>query len=112
MREKAAADTALQFDLERVLLPLALNPGLTTPVMPKLLENKMPRGKVQVVGENGPADGLIISKRDGKMYIVSVIQPTSRMTSGKGFARSCPSRPSVDASPRPICARSRTPSAT
>ncbi|MDB5817030.1 MAG: hypothetical protein JWQ11_670 [Rhizobacter sp.] len=28
-------------------------------------------GQVKVVGENGPADGLIISRHDGKMYVTS-----------------------------------------
>ena len=45
----------------------ALNPSLTTAVTPELLENKSLRGKVEIVGENGPADGLIISKHNGKM---------------------------------------------
>ena len=47
----------------------ALNPGLTTAVTPEALEDKTLRGKVETVGENGPADGLIISKHDGKMYV-------------------------------------------
>ena len=47
----------------------ALNPGLTTAVTPEALEDKTLRGKVEIVGENGPADGLIISKHDGKMYV-------------------------------------------
>lgn len=47
----------------------ALNPGLTTAVTPEALEDTTLRGKVEAVGENGPADGLIISKHDGKMYV-------------------------------------------
>lgn len=51
-------------------LPTAsLNPGLTTAVTPEMLEDKSLRGKIAVVGENGPADGLIISRHDGKMYV-------------------------------------------
>ena len=42
---------------------------MTTAVMPEALEDKTLRGKVEAVGENGPADGLIISKHDGKMYV-------------------------------------------
>ena len=51
-------------------LPTAsLNPGFTTPVTPEALEDSGLRGKIEIVGENGPADGLIISKHDGKMYV-------------------------------------------
>ena len=47
----------------------ALNPGFTTAVTPETVEDASLRGKVETVGENGPADGLIISRRDGKMYV-------------------------------------------
>jgi sugar lactone lactonase YvrE len=47
----------------------ALNPGLTTAVTPKKIEDNTLRGKVEIVGENGPADGLIISRHDGRMYV-------------------------------------------
>ena len=47
----------------------ALNPGLATKVTPEMIEDKMLRGKIEIVGENGPADGLIISRHDGKMYV-------------------------------------------
>ncbi len=51
-------------------LPTAsLNPGYTTAVTPEALEDSNLRGKIEIVGENGPADGLIISKHDGKMYV-------------------------------------------
>ena len=46
-----------------------LNPGLTTAVTPETFEDKSLRGKVEIAGENGPADGLIISKQNGKMYV-------------------------------------------
>ena len=51
-------------------LPTAsLNPGYTTAATPEALEDSNLCGKIEIVGENGPADGLIISKHDGKMYV-------------------------------------------
>ena len=47
----------------------ALNPGFSTAVTPEAVEDASLRGKVRIVGENGPADGLIISRHDGKMYV-------------------------------------------
>ncbi len=47
----------------------ALNPGLTTPITPEAVGDSTLRGKIEVVGENGPADGLIISRHDNKMYV-------------------------------------------
>ena len=47
----------------------ALNPGLTTPITPEALGDSTLRGKIDIVGENGPADGLMISRHDGKMYV-------------------------------------------
>ena len=51
-------------------LPTAsLNPGALTPVTPEALGDSALRGKIATVGENGPADGLLISRHDGKMYV-------------------------------------------
>ena len=47
----------------------ALKPGLTTAITPEALGDSSLRGKIEVVGENGPADGLMISRHDGKMYV-------------------------------------------
>ncbi len=51
-------------------LPTAsLNPGALTAVTPETIGDESLRGKIAVVGENGPADGLLISRADGKMYV-------------------------------------------
>ena len=47
----------------------ALNPGVLTPVTPEAVGDGGLRGKIATVGDNGPADGLIISRHDGKMYV-------------------------------------------
>ena len=44
--------------------------GITTAVLPTEITDKSIAGKVQIVGANGPADGLLIA-RDGKMYVSS-----------------------------------------
>lgn len=44
--------------------------GIANAVLPAELVDKTIAGKVQIAGENGPADGLWIS-RDGKMYVSS-----------------------------------------
>ena len=64
----------------------ALNPGFTTAVTPEALEDSSLRGKVQIVGENGPADGLIISRHNGKMYVTGPETNSVRVRdlSGKG----------------------------
>jgi sugar lactone lactonase YvrE len=49
----------------------ALADGVATALMPTGLADKSLAGKIAVVGENGPADGLIISRHDGRMYITS-----------------------------------------
>ena len=43
---------------------------MTSAVLPTDLADKTIAGKVKTVGENGPADGLLIA-RDGKMYVSS-----------------------------------------
>ncbi len=47
----------------------ALNPGVLTSVTPESVGDSSLRGKIAVVGDNGPADGLLIDQRDGKMYV-------------------------------------------
>ena len=47
----------------------SLNPGITTAITPEAVGDSSLRGKIESVGENGPADGLMISKHDGKMYV-------------------------------------------
>ncbi|NEU12625.1 hypothetical protein G3T14_10795 [Methylobacterium sp. BTF04] len=49
----------------------ALAGGLTTALMPSALADQSLAGRVEIVGENGPADGLIISRRDGRMYVTA-----------------------------------------
>jgi len=49
----------------------ALAGGFTQALMPGALADKSLSGKIETVGENGPADGLIISRHDGRMYITS-----------------------------------------
>ena len=57
----------------KTLYSIATNdilPGLVSAVMPTDLADKSIAGKVKTVGDNGPADGLLIA-RDGKMYVSS-----------------------------------------
>jgi len=49
----------------------ALAGGVTQALMPTALADKSLAGRIETVGENGPADGLIISRHDGRMYITS-----------------------------------------
>ena len=49
----------------------ALTGWLTSSVVPSALTDKSLAGKVETVGENGPADGLIISRHDGRMYVTA-----------------------------------------
>jgi len=49
----------------------ALASGVTQALMPTALADKSLAGRIETVGENGPADGLIISRHDGRMYITS-----------------------------------------
>ena len=49
----------------------ALTGWLTSSVVPSALTDKSLSGKVETVGENGPADGLIISRHDGRMYVTA-----------------------------------------
>ncbi|MCI9879401.1 MULTISPECIES: L-dopachrome tautomerase-related protein [Methylobacterium] len=45
--------------------------SITTALMPTALADKSVAGRIDTVGENGPADGLIISRKDGRMYVTS-----------------------------------------
>lgn len=51
-------------------LPTDALTGFSQKVLPEALSDKVLAGKVSAVGENGPADGLIIGQ-DGKMYVTS-----------------------------------------
>lgn len=46
-----------------------LEGGVTTSLTPEALGNHLLSNKITTVGTNGPADGLLISKADGRMYI-------------------------------------------
>lgn len=48
-----------------------LIPGIGTALTPNAVAEKSLAGKIETVGENGPADGLIISRRDGRLYVTS-----------------------------------------
>jgi sugar lactone lactonase YvrE len=49
----------------------ALTGWLTAPMMPEALADKTLAGKVVTVGENGPADGLLIDRDGSRMYVTS-----------------------------------------
>lgn len=49
----------------------ALTGWLTSSLVPEALSDRSLSGKVETVGDNGPADGLIISRKDGRMYVTS-----------------------------------------
>ncbi|KQP08539.1 L-dopachrome tautomerase-related protein [Methylobacterium sp. Leaf93] len=49
----------------------ALTGWMTSALVPEALSDRSLSGKVETVGENGPADGLIISRKDGRMYVTS-----------------------------------------
>ncbi|GBU19067.1 MULTISPECIES: major royal jelly family protein [Methylobacterium] len=49
----------------------ALTGWATSSLVPDALSERSLAGKVETVGENGPADGLIISRKDGRMYVTS-----------------------------------------
>ena len=53
-------------------LPIeALNGWAASSLVPEALSDRSLSGKIAVVGENGPADGLIIAKSDGRLYVTS-----------------------------------------
>ena len=49
----------------------ALTGWASSSLVPEALGDKSLSGKITTVGENGPADGLIIAKSDGRMYVSS-----------------------------------------
>ncbi|WP_018045479.1 L-dopachrome tautomerase-related protein [Methylobacterium sp. 88A] len=49
----------------------ALTGWMTSSLVPEALSDRSLSGKVETVGDNGPADGLIISRKDGRMYVTS-----------------------------------------
>lgn len=49
----------------------ALTGWTTASFVPESLSDKTLSGKIAKVGENGPADGLMISRKDGRMYVTS-----------------------------------------
>jgi sugar lactone lactonase YvrE len=49
----------------------ALTGWAASSLVPEALSDRSLSGKVATVGENGPADGLIVAKSDGRMYVTS-----------------------------------------
>ncbi|GEP03384.1 L-dopachrome tautomerase-related protein [Methylobacterium oxalidis] len=49
----------------------ALTGWATASVVPEALTDKSLSGKIRTVGENGVADGLLVSRHDGRMYVTS-----------------------------------------
>ena len=49
----------------------ALTGWATASIVPEALTDRSLSGKIVTVGENGPADGLIILRSDGRMYVTS-----------------------------------------
>lgn len=49
----------------------ALTGWMTSAAVPSAITDQSLAGKVETVGENGPADGLVVSRADGRMYVTS-----------------------------------------
>jgi sugar lactone lactonase YvrE len=49
----------------------ALTGWATASFVPEMLSDRTLSGKIATVGENGPADGLLIARKDGRMYVTS-----------------------------------------
>ncbi len=49
----------------------SLTGWMTASVVPDAITDRTLAGKIAVVGENGPADGLLISRHDGRLYVTS-----------------------------------------
>ncbi|MBE7198964.1 MAG: PD40 domain-containing protein [Parafilimonas terrae] len=49
----------------------ALTGWATSSFVPEMLSDRTLAGKIVTVGENGPADGLLIARKDGRMYVTS-----------------------------------------
>lgn len=67
----------------------ALTGWAAAALMPEMLSDRTLGGKVATVGENGPADGLLISRKDGRMYVTSpqdnAVKVRDLSGSGKGL---------------------------
>jgi sugar lactone lactonase YvrE len=66
----------------------ALTGWMTSAVVPATLADRSLASRIETVGENGPADGLIISRHDGRMYVTSPQDDSikARDLSAKGAA--------------------------
>ena len=49
----------------------ALTGWAASSFVPEMLSDRTLSGKIVTVGENGPADGLLIARKDGRMYVTS-----------------------------------------
>lgn len=49
----------------------ALTGWATAAFVPEMLSDRTLESKIVTVGENGPADGLLIARKDGRMYVTS-----------------------------------------
>ena len=49
----------------------ALTSSMTAALTPNALTERRLAAKIAIVGDNGPADGLLISRSDGRMYLTS-----------------------------------------
>jgi sugar lactone lactonase YvrE len=49
----------------------ALTGWATASFVPEMLSDRTLESKIVTVGENGPADGLLIARKDGRMYVTS-----------------------------------------
>lgn len=49
----------------------ALTGWATAAFVPEMLSDRTLDSKIVTVGENGPADGLLIARKDGRMYVTS-----------------------------------------
>ena len=49
----------------------ALTGWATAAVVPEMLTDTTLASKIVTVGENGPADGLLVARKDGRMYVTS-----------------------------------------
>ncbi|MDP4022495.1 L-dopachrome tautomerase-related protein [Methylobacterium sp. NEAU 140] len=49
----------------------ALTGWATAAIVPESLSDRSLTAKIATIGENGPADGLIIARSDGRMYVTS-----------------------------------------
>lgn len=67
----------------------ALTGWATSSFVPETLSDRTLGGKIATVGENGPADGLLISRKDGRMYVTSpqdnAVKLRDLSASGKGL---------------------------